>query len=103
MRKIILTLFLIFAQIAILKAENVSTILIEGNKRVSTETIKIYGEIEKNKDYTEKDLNKILNNLYSTNFFEDVQIQINNGVLKVTLKEYPMINNLILLGEPNQK
>ncbi len=103
MRKIILTLFLVFVQIAILKAENVKSIEIEGNKRVSPETIKIYGEIESNKNYTEKDLNKILNNLYSTNFFEDVQIQINNGVLKVTLKEYPVINNLILLGEPSPK
>ena len=37
-----------------LKAEIVKKIIINGNKRVSDETIKIYGEIEINKDYYRK-------------------------------------------------
>ena len=42
-------------------------------KRVSEETIKLYGEIDFNKDYKEQDLNPIINNLYETEFFEDVK------------------------------
>jgi len=84
-------------------AEVIKNIQINGNKRVSDETIKIYGKIKVNQDVTEKDLNTILKNLYSTNFFQDVNIQITNGLLKVDLIEYPTINNLIILGEPSNK
>ena len=73
--------------------------VIEGNKRVSDETIKVYGEIEINKDFSENDINNVLNNLYSTNFFEDVKINLNNNKLIISLKEYPVINQLILVGE----
>ena len=52
-----------------LQAEIVKSIVIEGNKRVSTETIKIYGGIEINKDYSNKDLNNVLKDLYETDFF----------------------------------
>ena len=54
LRNIIL-LFSIFYYSS-LQAEIVKSIVIEGNKRVSTETIKIYGGIEINKDYKEKAL-----------------------------------------------
>lgn len=84
-------------------AEVIKNIQINGNKRVSDETIKIYGKIKINQDVTEKDLNAILKNLYSTNFFQDVNIQITNGLLKIDLIEYPTINNLIILGEPSNK
>ena len=77
---------------SVLKAEIVNEIIISGNKRVSQETVKIYGEIKINKDYKERDLNLILNNLYQTNFFEDVKISLSNGILRIVLKEYPSIN-----------
>ena len=44
-------------------ADVVKDIKISGNKRVSEETIKIYGDIKLNKEYSETDLNKILNKL----------------------------------------
>ena len=84
-------------------AEVVKKINISGNERVSVETIKIYGKIDLNSDYSEKDLNNILNNLYSTNFFEDVQVILSNGILNVKLTEFPIINELLILGEPSKK
>lgn len=91
-----LLLFLFFS---VSQAEIVKELVINGNKRVSDETIKIYGEIEVNKNLAEKDTNKILNNLYETNFFENVQIELENNILKIVVKEYPVINQLILTGE----
>jgi len=44
-------------------AEIVKKIIVTGNIRVSEETIRVYGEIEINKNYKENDLNNILNNL----------------------------------------
>ena len=88
---------------SVLKAEIVNEIIISGNKRVSQETVKIYGEIKINQDYKERDLNLILNNLYQTNFFEDVKISLSNGILRIVLKEYPSINQLIIIGEKSKK
>ena len=84
-KKIIFTSILSFFWITSVNSEIVKKIEISGNKRVSDETIKIYGEIKINQDYGRKDLNEILNNLYLTNFFEDVKISF-NGILKLTLK-----------------
>jgi len=85
-----------------MKAEKVKEIIIDGNQRVSDETIIIYGKINKDEDYSAIKLNRIIENLYSTDFFEDVKIKLNNGVLKVELKEYPVINQLVLIGEPRK-
>ena len=35
-----------------------------------------------------------MRNLYETNFFEDVNVTFDNNVLKITVKEYPVINKL---------
>ena len=97
-KKIIIILFLI-PLFSISNAEIVKKIVIEGNKRVSEETIKIYGDINLDKDLSENDLNNILNKLYSTNFFENIEINLEKNILKVSVKEYPVINQLIINGE----
>ncbi len=103
MRKfIILILFSTFYFSAAF-AEIVKDIKIQGNKRVSDATIKIYGDIKINENYSEIDLNNILNNLYLTNFFEDVNVELKNGVLSINLVEYPIIDTIIILGEPSKK
>ena len=84
-------------------SQNINNIKIEGNKRVSEETIKIYGEINLDTSYDEKKLNQIIKNLYSTNFFEDVKVSISGSTLKVNLKEYPIVNQLTILGEQSNK
>jgi len=101
LRNIILV-FSIFCYTS-LQAEIVKSIVIEGNKRVSTETIKIYGGIKINKDYSNKDLNNVLKDLYETDFFEDVKLELKNNVLKVQLKEYPFINQLVIIGEKSKR
>ena len=98
-KKIFLIIVFIFVT-SLLKAEIVKEVVIEGNKRVSEETIKLYGGIELNKNISERDLNKIVNNLYETNFFENIEVKLENNTLKISLTEYPIINQLIILGEP---
>ncbi len=93
-------LFFLFLQS---NAAIITKIVIEGNNRVSDETIKVYGDIKENENIDEKKINEILNNLYSTNFFEDVQINEINGILNISVKEYPVVNQLIVLGEKSSK
>ncbi len=95
-------LIFIFLFTSSLNAEIVNKIIIDGNNRISEETIKVYGDLEINKDYSDLDINKILKNLYSTNFFKNIDISIKNKTLTITLEEYPIINQLILSGENNK-
>jgi len=102
MIKYIATLILIFFT-TLANSEVINKIVINGNDRVGAETIKVYGDIELNKDYSKNDLNQILKNLYETNFFETIDLNIAQGTLTIQLKEYPIINSLELKGEKTEK
>ncbi len=95
-------LFLFFFN-SILYAEVVKKIDITGNKRVSKETIIVYGEISIEKDYSNIELDEVLKNLYSTQFFEDIKISLANGVLRINVKEFPVINSVEIQGEKADK
>ncbi len=82
-----------------LNAAVITEIKIEGNNRISNETIKVYGGIKLNENVDSKKINQILNDLYSTDFFEDVNINQKNGVLNIKVKEYPIVNQLVIRGE----
>ena len=93
-----LVFFIFLANIS--NAEIVNKIEINGNKRVSDETVKVYGEIKPlGSDFNRSDLNNIIQKLYETNFFEDINIEVTNNKLLINLKEYPLINEIIIIGE----
>ena len=90
----LILLFLIKSVIA----EKVDNINIIGNQRISSDTIIIFGEINLGDDLDNQKINKILKNLYNTDFFEDVKIEIKNNTLNVTVIENPIIQNVKILG-----
>ena len=83
--------------------ETISKIQIDGNKRISEETIKVYGDINIGKDYNEEDLDTILRKLYETEFFEKIELNLDNKILVINIKEHPIINKLIITGEKSNK
>ncbi len=100
---IFVTLFLFLNSIS-LNAEIVKKIEINGNSRISDETIKVYGQLKDlNSNYSKSDLDNILKNLYSTNFFENVSLEVKDNILYIVLEEYPVVNQLILIGEKSNK
>ncbi len=101
MFKKILIILLIFT--SSVYAEVVKELKVEGNNRISIETIKVYGEINIGSDYSAQELNKILKNLYSTNFFENINLELKDGILKIDLKEYSIINSISLDGEKSNQ
>ena len=103
--KLFFKIILIFFTLSVfLKAEPVSKIVINGNKRVSEETIKVYSGIQEGKsDFSRKDLDNILKNIYETNFFKNVNVEIKDKILFIELQEYPVINQLVLIGEKANK
>ncbi len=86
-----------------LSAEIIKKIEISGNERVSDETIKVYGDISINQNIDNIKINEIIKNLYSTNFFEDINISVSNETLFIKLIEYPVINEIIIVGEKTNK
>jgi outer membrane protein insertion porin family len=83
-------------------ADIINKITISGNERVNTETIKMFGGIKVGENLNSNDLNKILKNLYETNFFENVNISINESILLINVTENPIIQNLIINGIENK-
>ena len=84
-------------------ADYIKKITIEGNQRVSKESIIIFSDIPKNKIINDNDINLILNNLYDTGFFKDISLDFKNSVLKISLTENPIIENLFIKGIKNKK
>ena len=103
MYKKIFSLIFIYLFIFSVNAEIVKEIKITGNKRISQETIIVYGDVKIDQNLSESNLNNILKSLYSTNFFEDIKINLENNVLTINVKEYPVVNQLIILGEPSKR
>ena len=86
-----------------LSAAIVDNIKVKGNDRISEETVILFGEISKGTNYDNNGLNKILKNLYNTNYFEDVNLKIESNTLIITIKEYPIIQNIIYNGVKAKK
>ena len=53
-------------------------------------------------DLDSNDLNDILKRLYKTNFFQTVEVKIQNSVLVIKVKENPIVQNLIVKGIKNK-
>jgi len=86
-----------------LNAEILKKVEIQGNSRISSETIKVYGEIELNKDYSNDDINSIIKKLYNTKFFSKISTDFSNNTLKILVEENPIINTIIIDGEKAKK
>ena len=100
-----LNLFLIFflTLASILKAEVINKINIEGNNRISSETIEMFSGVSISDNVTEVDLNNILKRLYNTNFFDLVSVKVSNETLIIKVKENPIIQNISYEGVKSSK
>ena len=87
----------------VVSAEVVKEINVEGNQRISIETIKMFADVSINDDLTENDLNEILKRLYNTNFFDLVSVKISNKILSIKVKENPIIQNISYDGIKSSK
>ncbi len=85
------------------KAEIVKKIEIEGNQRVSSDTIKKFSEVELKSDLNVNNLNDIIKKIYSTNFFKNVNIRLDKNILYILVVENPIIQTLKFEGIKNKR
>ena len=69
-------------------------IIIEGNERISPDTIRMFSNIEVGQKITNIDLNQVLKDIYSSNFFENVTVEIKDLSLIIRVNESPIIESI---------
>ena len=79
-------------------AEIVKDIKVEGNKRISTQTIILFSKAEINQNVDTEDINYFLKSLYETNFFKNVSLKIDNEILYIYVDEQPIIQSVSFKG-----
>jgi outer membrane protein insertion porin family len=97
-KKIIRINFILFFISSLSFAQTFSDIKVDGNKRISKESIIVFGDIDFNKSYNDDDLNTILKNIYETNFFKEINLRIINSILVVSVTENPIIESVKING-----
>ena len=102
--KYLITILLIFKfAFSYALGDIINKIEVKNNNRITTESIITFGGIELGKDYTQEQLNKILLDLYSTNFFSDIKFDLQGDVLIVEVEERKIIQQIIINGIKAQK
>ena len=96
---ILLSIFLIFPSYS----KNYENIIINGNERISNETILVFSEIQDSKALDENSLNEILKKLYKSGFFKDVTVKIENNNLTIDVLENPIIQTVLIEGIKRKK
>tara|TARA_B110000037_G_scaffold73758_1_gene88583 strand:- start:760 stop:2997 length:2238 start_codon:yes stop_codon:yes gene_type:complete len=84
-------------------SKNFDKIIINGNERISNETILVFSNIADNESLDENSLNEILKRLYKSSFFKDVTVKIENNNLIIDVLENPIIQTVFIEGIKKKK
>ena len=98
MYKILLTLIITLLFATKSNSEIVKKVIIENNERITKDTILVFSDIKIGKDYTPNDLNLVIKDLFSTNFFSDISLNLNDGILTISVIENKVIQEIKING-----
>jgi len=76
----------------------ISEIEIVGNQRIEADTIESYISLSKGQNFEADEINAAYQRLLKSGLFESVKFDENDGILKVTVVEYPTINRIYFEG-----
>ena len=79
-------------------SETIKNVVIKGNERISNETILVFSGFNTGDNLNINNLNNILKDLYSTNFFSDVKVSFDKNILNIIVKENPIIQTIFIEG-----
>ena len=96
---IIFSIFLTYSVFS----KNYEKIIINGNERISNETILVFSEIPDNKLLDENSINELLKKLYKSGFFKNITIEIKNNNLIINVLENPIIQTVYIEGIKRNK
>ena len=79
-------------------SSSLNKIIINGNDRITDETVKLFISVNVDDQINSLKLNQIVKDLYDTNFFKDISVNFNNQILYIDLIENPIIENISFKG-----
>ena len=97
-----LLIIYLFISSAILKADIYNEITVEGNERLSVETVLMFSGLTTGINLENSDLNSAIKKLYDTDYFKNVEIQIKDNELLIKLEENPIIQSIEIKGIKNK-
>jgi outer membrane protein insertion porin family len=83
-------------------ADKIKAIDVVGNDRLSEATIILFSDLSVGQDYNPNILNNSIKKLYSTDFFENINISSNDGIINISVIELPVIQEIIFNGIKRQ-
>lgn len=98
---LLLTPFLLF-NFVLAEEENleqqlsISNIIIQGNQRVSNDTILTYANISKGDQITSILIQDVIKRLYETRYFDDISVTQKFNDLIISVVEKPIVSNIII-------
>ena len=96
--KYIIVLLFLFFHNTYSSAENINSITVKGNDRLSKETVIMFSEISVNTNITDDLLNESLKKLYETNYFKDIKFNLSGNNLLISVIENPIIQSIEING-----
>ena len=102
-KKILISIFFLIFSSSILIADEIKKIVIDGNKRITDDTIIVFSGIGVGSQVSNDDLNDIVKKLYETNFFKDIKINFNRGILNLIVSENAIIQSVVFNGVKNKR
>jgi outer membrane protein insertion porin family len=98
LKVLLLSLVVLLLFIHNLRSEIIKNIKISGNERITNETLLTFLPPLLDKEITDSEINSITKNLYETNFFKDVTIELKDDLLLINVVENPIIQNIVYNG-----
>jgi len=94
---LILILSILFIPLNV-NSEIIKKFEIKGNDRVSNQTIVIFSNLKIGDDVDQNNLNNALKEIFSTNYFKDVNLSLKDGIVKINVSENPIIQSVQISG-----
>ena len=94
-------LFVVLVFISTIKisySEIINTIEISGNERISDQTILMFSKVKIGSNLEKNDINNLLKSIYDTDFFKNVEVNLKNNKLSISVVENPIIENIKIDG-----
>ena len=79
-------------------ADKIKKFQVDGNDRISEETIILFSGLQIDDNITDSELNTAIKNLYETSFFQNLEINIENSILYINVVENPLIQSIVIEG-----
>src|SRR6056300_322644 len=75
---------------------------VTGNERISKETILVLSNLKTGINYDDNQLNQSFKSLFQSNFFKDINFEVLDNVLNISIVENPIIEDLEISGIKNK-